>query len=52
MWLIVVWFLGISGFKKAKNTVNNNMVFLYEEHLTFILRILDQACIMSGKKFL
>lgn len=50
MWLIVVCFLGISGFKKGKSIVNNNMVFLYEEHLTFKLRILDQVCIMAGKK--
>lgn len=52
MELIVVCFLGISGFKKkAKSTVKFNMVFLDDEHLISKLRILDQACIMAGKVF-
>lgn len=42
MGLIIVCFLGISGFKKrAKSIVKYNMVFLYDEHLISKLRILD-----------
>lgn len=52
MELIVVCFLGISGFKKkAKSIVKYNMVFSYDEHLVSKLRILDWACIMAEKIF-
>lgn len=44
-------FLESLDLKKPKvQNVSTNMVFLYEEHLTFKSRILDQACVMAGKK--